>query len=792
VQEPAEPDAPDSLDDPAFLRAVLEHATDLVVVVDERGALRYMTPAARGMLGFGSADALGTSALDHVHPDDRDALVASMAGSLAEPAGSGPPPCFRFRYADGSYRHLELVTSNLLDDPTVRGLVISIRDVSERVETEEALRASEQRYRLVFEGSRDAVIVVDRDTLQIVDGNAAAEAMYGWSFDELVGLPVATITTNPEMAAQSIRAVGEETIVVRRRHRRKDGSELDVEIAFGSVMLDGSLKVVAVVRDVTERLLIEQRFQTLVEHSSDIIFVLDATGTLTYASPSVTRLLGYPSEDVIGRPATDFVIPEDQEAVITEIARVLPIPGAHGGLTYRAIHADGSLRVYEAIGQNRLDDPAVRGLIVNARDVTERVEAEAALQDSEDRFRALVQHATDLVTVSSADGSLIYVSPSAEKVLGFTPDELKDTIARELMHPEDLERVSTIMMEALADGVDPPPLEYRARHRDGTWRVLEGISTNLLDEPSIQGLVTNARDVTERRTAERRAAELTDILEASNEVVVVSDPGGRVLYANNAARNLLGTSEGQHVGELSSPASRERLRSEIMPAVRQRGVWTGELEMVARGGTVPIAATVQAYPDETGHIARIATIAHDISELKAAQQRLEYEATHDLLTSLPNRAMFREIGERALARAARTGEPIGVLFLDLDGFKLVNDSFGHDVGDRLLAQVARRLREAVRLGDTVARLGGDEFVILCEQPQSEERMVELSNRLIEVVSEPLRLQDDPVVVGASVGIAYGAGDGAGIGEMIREADIALYQAKRKGRGRAELFDGSMI
>ena len=214
--------------------------------------------------------------------------------------------------------------------------------------------------------------------------------------------------------------------------------------------------------------------------------------------------------------------------------------------------------------------------------------------------------------------------------------------------------------------------------------------------------------------------------------------------------------------------------------------------MVAHGGLVPIAATVQAYRDGSGRIARIATIAHDISELKAAQQRLEYEATHDLLTSLPNRAMFREIGERALARATRTNEPVAVVFLDLDGFKLVNDSYGHDVGDRVLAQVARRLREAVRLGDTVARLGGDEFVILCEQPQSEERMLELSTRLIEVVSEPINLTEQPVSVGASAGIAYGAGDGGGIGGMIREADIALYRAKRLGRGRAEVFDGSVV
>ena len=250
--------------------------------------------------------------------------------SGSRPAGSPPA-----RTASGTptarTATCELVTHNLLDDPAVHGLLINIRDVTERVTRSEALRASEQRYRLVFEGSRDAVIVVDQETLEITDANAAAAQMYGWPHDELVGLGVSDITTDAERAAEAIRAVGEETTVVRRRHRRRDGSELDVEIAFGSMELDGGSKVVAVVRDVTERIFIEQRFQALVEQSSDIIFVLDAVGTITYASPSVTPLLGYEVDEVLGRHATEFVIDEDVDVVVTEIARCSRIPVPTGG-----------------------------------------------------------------------------------------------------------------------------------------------------------------------------------------------------------------------------------------------------------------------------------------------------------------------------------------------------------------------------------------------------------------------------------------------------------------------------
>jgi diguanylate cyclase (GGDEF)-like protein/PAS domain S-box-containing protein len=530
----------------------------------------------------------------------------------------------------------------------------------------EALRASEASYRLLFDASHDAVLVTDVETLEIVDANPAAAALYGWTREQLASMRVTELSTDPGATADAIGHAARDTMLVRRQHRRRDHSEFEAEIAYGSLDVDGRRLAVAVIRDVTERARAEAKFRALVEQSSDFVFVLDEHAILTYASPSVTRLLGYAPEAVVGRPGSDFVHPDDLEAVGAEIARVLGAPGTHGEVSYRAIHADGSYRTFEAVGQNRLDDPAVRGIVINARDVTDR------------------------------------------------------------------------------------------------------------------------------RAAEHKAAELTEILEASNEIVVVSDPSGHVVYANQAARTLLGASKRRPVSELSTPGSRERLRVEIMPIVHRRGVWSGELELIGAAGPVPVAATIQAHHDDAGHVERVATIAHDISELKAAQTRLEYDATHDLLTGLPNRALFREIAERAIARTTRGGETLAVLFLDLDGFKLVNDGFGHDTGDRLLAHVARRLREALRLGDTVARLGGDEFVVLCEHPESKQRMLELSQRLIGVASEPFLIDDEPITVGASIGIAFGSSGESAIGELIREADIALYQAKHDGRGHAEIFDPTLL
>jgi diguanylate cyclase (GGDEF)-like protein len=228
-----------------------------------------------------------------------------------------------------------------------------------------------------------------------------------------------------------------------------------------------------------------------------------------------------------------------------------------------------------------------------------------------------------------------------------------------------------------------------------------------------------------------------------------------------------------------------------MPFVRRHGLWTGELALrTTQGAEVPMIATLQGHR-EGAEIVLVSTIAHDITELKKTQTRLHHEATHDPLTGLPNRALFNEVAEQALGRAARHAATTAVMFLDLDGFKAVNDSLGHDAGDRLLIEIAKRLRVAVRAGDVVARLGGDEFCVLCENVSDAAEARDLGQRLIDAVSIPLQLDGRNVEVSTSIGIALDSSGAEMIGSLVRDADVALYIAKHNGRGRAELFTASL-
>jgi diguanylate cyclase (GGDEF)-like protein/PAS domain S-box-containing protein len=532
----------------------------------------------------------------------------------------------------------------------------------------------------------------------------------------------------------------------------------------------------------------EDRFRALVAHSSDIITVLEPDGTWRSSSAAGSRLLGYEEGFDPEGGIFSLLHPDDVEPALRTFQQVLD--GTHSGdpLVFRVRSADDSRWVHlETVARNLVDDATVRGIVLNSRDISDRVRAEQ-------RFAALVEHSTDVITLvvlQGDDARVEWASPSIERVLGYDPDELIGTDPLRLIHPDDLDAMYDASARAVETG-EPTLVEYRALAKDGTVRFFEAVTTDLSSESTVGGFVTNARDITDRRRAEQQARQLTEMLEQSNEIVVLSDPAGAVVYANQRAREFLGLGADHKVAELTSIETREQLRDRIMPLVRRHGLWNGELTLrTTSGNEVPVIATLQAHREQ-GEIVLISTIAHDITELKAAQHRLEYEATHDALTGLPNRTMLQEVGDQAMGRASRYGTTTALLFLDLDLFKEVNDTLGHDAGDRVLIELARRLRVGIRSGDLVARLGGDEFCVLCERVESREEMRDLGQRLCDVVSIPMVIHGRDVQVGTSVGIAVADGGSSTIGSLVRNADVALYRAKREGRFRVVVFDADMV
>ncbi|MDP9438909.1 MAG: PAS domain S-box protein [Actinomycetota bacterium] len=399
------------------------------------------------------------------------------------------------------------------------------RGVGEREWTGD-LSGGEESFRAFVHGSSDLVAVTDTEgTVGYV--SPSVERMYGHKPEEVVGKNLLQFI-HPEdhpaakdlaWTAHNPGAVGLPGPLVRLRHR--DGSWRHIETSASNLLDDsGVRRLVFRGRDVTEKVRLEgelraseERFRALAENALDFVVVQKADNTISYVSPSIKRLLGYAPEEAVGTVGADHIHPEDLEWAWPVFFQQLKTPGINEGVTIRYRHKDGSWRWFESACNNQIDNPAVEGLVFNCRDVTARVEAEEALKKSEERYRALTEHAADLTVVQRSDTTLSYVSPSIERILGYLPEEWVDARAPEFIHPEDL----PMAWEAFGEVVETPGAvrsrTLRYRHKDGSWRSLETVCDNQLGNPSVEGLIFNCRDVTDRVRAEEEVRRLNHDLE---------------------------------------------------------------------------------------------------------------------------------------------------------------------------------------------------------------------------------------------------------------------------------------
>ncbi len=427
--------------------------------------------------------------------------------------------------------------------------------------------------------------------------------------------------------------------------------------------------------DITDDVEADRRAEELtrvLEATPDLVAILDPTGhTLSWANDAFRRFL-QPRE--VSETSMLAMLDEWSQAqyATSTLAALTGAGSWQGELTFANGFGD-EIPVSALLVAHHGDDGVIEAVSLVARDLSDLRDAEQRVRASEIRLAALVEHASDLVCVVRPGGRVVYTSPAVLRVLGHPPSELEGTNVFTLVHPDDLERVKVAATELTSRPKMSGPIELRVRHADGSWRHFEVVATNLIDNPAVNGLVLNARDVSDRVEA------------------------------------------------------------------------------------AAILAT-RAY--------------------------------HDELTGLPNRALLLERLREALRHAQERRRLVGVLFLDLDRFKIVNDSLGHTAGDELLREVARRIQDIIRPGDTVARIGGDEFVVIINGMVRRGDAVLAARRLRRAIAKPIKLGTDSTVVTTSLGIAIAEGLESPE-DLLRDSDTALYRAKEQGRDRADMFDDNL-
>jgi len=789
------------------LRRAVEATTDFVTFHTRTGRVLFANGAARAAIGLAVGEPLPDagirdffSATTEQQAEIRDALAdyGRWSGELDVHGRDRTIPASvvitGHRDAEGRYEYFSALA----------------RDITEQRAVDAARRRSEGALRAIVQSSPLAIFAVDGEGAVQV-WNHACEELFGWTASESMGVPPPFAESADELRGLIALVFEGETVKSHEaRGAARDGTVLDLDLALAPLRNAAGriVSAVVVVADVTDQRRAEHalresevRFRSLVQNSSDMVTIVDAGNRVTYRSPSTWRFLGLDPE---GDPevAADLGLhEEDRPAVAAMFERLRAHPGSSETILYRFERDDGELRWIEMVATDHSDDPAVAGVVTNARDVTDRVEAEHTvraseerLRESEARYRAVVDDQTELVCRYRPDATITFANRAFLEFFGVEGELGRATLVD--LRPasertEVLDRVTSFSVgRTVMTHID------REVALDGSQRWYEWTDRAFFDaDGAVAEIQSVGHDVTEQRRATEFAARQTEILEKVARGVPLPETLRAIAAAVESHFPRFSCSitvlddEGETLRIGDPPTLPHGLpESSSVPIIASTGG--------AVLGAVDVEGTEARGPDDEQQqtlllLAQLASIA---IERKAFEEQLAHQSMHDPLTGLPNRLLFTDRLGQAIARCLRTKSTVGVAFIDLDRFKNINDSLGHEAGDELLIEVARKLESVIRPGDTVARFGGDEFAILCEDLHADtarELTTEIAQRLLSTVIRPLVVRGTEMFVGASVGIALATEGDERPEDILRDADAAMNHAKDSGRGRFEVFDDTM-
>lgn len=469
-----------------------------------------------------------------------------------------------------------------------------------------------------------------------------------------------------------------------------------------------------------------------------------------------------------------------------------------GGQIYQAVIHSGLGTAYRLhIMPYRIARSEIAGAVLIFEDITAQQQAEKALQESVKKFSQAMFYAATGMAIVAPGGDWIEVNPALCQLFGYSQEELLATDVQSLIHEDDLVPAVAAARRLLSGDMQACQLEIRYLNKNGAviWTQANiSIVRNAAGVPEY--FIAQIQDITARKLAEDELRLAASVFSNTLDGILIATPEGMILKVNHALEKILGYGVeeviNQHIGILRSDRHDADFYRAMWNDIQDKGLWQGEIWSRHKDGHyVPVWLSISSLCDQAGQVERYIIMMYDITEQKLSQARIAYLAHYDELTDLPNRALFIDRLEHALAKAKRECAKLALLFIDLDNFKQINDTRGHPVGDELLKGVAQRLVSITRESDTVARLSGDEFTLLIENPKSECDVYLTAQKILTMLSQPFELTDGEAYVSASMGIALFPDDGSSSDILLKYADLAMYRSKEAGRNRYHFYRQEM-
>ncbi|MCX9158503.1 PAS domain S-box protein [Niveibacterium sp. 24ML] len=498
-------------------------------------------------------------------------------------------------------------------------------------------------------------------------------------------------------------------------------------------------------------------------------------------------LLGLGRQKLLRRRFSRFVAPEYADQWYRHMLAVLAREGKQA--VELALLRNGGTRFHVQVDCVRvIKDGRAPVIRLALTDISERKRVESVLQEQEEFFRMIAENVSDYIAVLDCEGRRLYNNPSYRNILG--DGDWRGTDSFSEIHPDDRQRVVDAFIATVRSGRGGP-VSYRFTLKDGSIRHMESVGGVIRDSCGhVARVVVISRDMTEHINTEEQL-RISAVAFETQEGIFITNAEAKILKINRAFTAITGYVAEDVIGR--TPAMLESNRHDIefhkriWARARDEGAWQGEVWSRRKGGEdYPEWLNITAVRDTSGILTHYVGTMTDITERKASEAEIEYLAFNDHLTGLPNRRLLMDRLQHALSSSNRNGRFGALLFVDLDKFKHLNDTLGHDQGDLILQLVSRRLRESTRDGDTVARLGGDEFVVLLENLSSDPNEAEahakiIGNKILQNLSQIYHLSETDLQCTSSIGATVFGGLQEPIEQLLKQADRAMYQAKDQGR-----------